>query len=567
MRKVKKIVMLLAVMVLSQMFMLSVSARTIHLVNTAANTHLAGESLVTEGDYAVISTNQYTSLNAKLSALPTNFTYYANNAYRLSPVSVIKSLNGFSVNANVGKTGSGTVDLWNGNTWTERINIVVRNPVSSYPNGEVKGNNTYYKQTKKSDELWLYTNQSHSFNKNDQSSSIWVSQWFKNMSETDTYVWDDNGANNFTFLNKNGSVTGLVTGSKAGDFKLCCHTYQYNDGHYWGTIHCWDWWTVHLTQQPYLSATTVAGNDISSLVISNKTKEAKIKIKNNYIVSDDIKKKIYIKPSSEDYLDIDEDDGVYTIRAKDGFDSKKTAYVSMSLTVGSGDGVSNHNGTQVIIKELPVKLQEQSTEASKDNTGTQNNQKDKQKNPQNSGQGSGTAGTGIKKPKLSAKSTVQGVKLTVSTPYRCTAVIYRKTSEKGKFKKIKTLPAGKVSYLDQKARVGKKSFYRCRIKVNGKYSSFSPTIKAKAKFGKARIKTVGKIGSTYQIRIKGKKYTGFVLYYGDTKKNTSKLKTIKSKVINTGIPLKGKYLRVKSYKKYGKKIYYGKISKAVKVPF
>ena len=406
MKEFKKFMIIVAAIAISQTSMLSVSARTIHLVNTVAETRNSGGVATQYGDHAVISTNQYTSQNAKLSTLPTNFTYNTNSAYYLSPVSVIKILNGFSISANVGKKGSGTVDLWNGSTFMERINLVVRDPVSSYPDGQLKGNNTYYEQTGKADELWLYTNQSHRFDEDNQLNGVWVSQWFKNMSETDAYSWDDNGANNFSFSSKNTSVTNITTGSKAGDFKLRCHTYQYNDGEKWGTIHCWDWWTIHLTEQPYLSATTAAGDDLSVLAISSKTREAKIKIKNNHIVSDDIEKDIYVKPSSEDYLEVSEDDGVYTIRAKNGFDAKKTAYVSMSLTVYSGDNVSNHNGTQVIIKELPVRLYEEDTETKREDA---SNQKDKQKGGQEDD-------TSIKTPKLSAKSTARGVNLTVSTP-------------------------------------------------------------------------------------------------------------------------------------------------------
>lgn len=525
-----------------------VGARTIKLLNGVAQVdNVQGYK---HGDACILSTNQFTTANCKLSAVPLDFINDTTAFYTVSPVDAIKRLNGLSVTTKIGTVGAGNITVrWNNNgiVSTENIRVEIRPMVTAFSATSRRGNNTFYEQTEKPQDVWMYTNQNHSFNEDDQLSSVWLSQWFNNGKYVDECNWTDNGANNFKYSKQKELVTAIYSGDKAGDFKLSCHAYQYNDGKKWKTIHVVDNdWTVHVTKQPYLSPTNTAGNELSKINIPLSSKKVSIKIKNHNVVSEDITREVYIKPASEDYLEVEENDGAYVIRAKKGFDTKKTAYVSLALTVNSGDPVSEMNGPQKIIKDIPVRLSNEGN----DGTGKVGEEND----------------IGIKTPGLKAKSTKKGVELTVTTPYKAVTEIYKKTSKKGKYKKIKTLKAGVVKYTDKKATVGKKSSYRCRTKINKLYSLYSPTIKAKAKFTAPKLKAIGKVNGKYVVKLKGKKYTGYTLYIGKSKKKVKKkVQSSKKKTITTKKKLKGRYIKVRSYKKYGKKKYYSKATKVIKV--
>lgn len=148
-------------------------------------------------------------------------------------------------------------------------------------------------------------------------------------------------------------------------------------------------------------------------------------------------------------------------------------------------------------------------------------------------------------------------------------IVYRAGSEKGKYKKIATVPGAKtVSFTDKALKTGKTYYYKVRTykTVSGKkwYGKYSAVVSAKPELTKTKIVSV-KNSASRAVNIKWKKVKdadGYVIYRS-AKKDTSYKKVKKiakgGTVSFTDQKLKkGKtyYYKIKTYKTVkGKKIY------------
>ncbi len=159
--------------------------------------------------------------------------------------------------------------------------------------------------------------------------------------------------------------------------------------------------------------------------------------------------------------------------------------------------------------------------------------------------------------------------------------IYRSTSAKGKFKKVKVNKSGKkTTYSDSKAKFGKTYYYKVRsyenvkVKVKGKtkrkkeYSPWSKVFAAKKKLGKVSVKSA-KCASEKTAKVAWKKTKGAQGYevYRSESLNGSYVRagTVKggSKTSYTAKKLKPGikyYFKVRAYRKSGSKKHYSEFS-------
>lgn len=163
--------------------------------------------------------------------------------------------------------------------------------------------------------------------------------------------------------------------------------------------------------------------------------------------------------------------------------------------------------------------------------------------------------------------------------------IYRSTSAKGKYKKVKTNTSGsKVSYSDTKAKFNKTYYYKVRayqkvkVKVNGKkktktiYSPWSTVLSGKKKLGASTVKSAKCVSRT-SAKVTWKKVTGaqgYYIYKCETKNGTytyagtakgSGKTSCTVKKLKSGVQY---YFKVRAYRKSGSKKCYGAFSAAKK---
>lgn len=159
--------------------------------------------------------------------------------------------------------------------------------------------------------------------------------------------------------------------------------------------------------------------------------------------------------------------------------------------------------------------------------------------------------------------------------------VYRSTSPKSKFKKVKTYTsASKISYSDTKAKFNKTYYYKVRayqkIKVKGKtkilYSPWSTVVSAKKKLGATTIKSAKCVSAT-SAKVTWKKTTGasgYEIYKCETKNGTytyAGTATGGSKTSCTVKKLKAGvkyYFKVRAYRKSGSNKCYGAFSSVKK---
>ncbi len=167
-------------------------------------------------------------------------------------------------------------------------------------------------------------------------------------------------------------------------------------------------------------------------------------------------------------------------------------------------------------------------------------------------------------------------------------VVYRSTSAKGKFKKVKTYKSGsKTSYSDTKAKFGKTYYYKVRayrnvkVKVKKKtktkqeYGSWSAVVKAGKKLGAVTVKSA-KCASETSAKITWKRVSGaqgYEIYKCKTKDGNyvraGKVSgggrlSYTAKKLKMGVTY---YFKVKAYRKAGSKKHYGALSAAKKETF
>ena len=174
---------------------------------------------------------------------------------------------------------------------------------------------------------------------------------------------------------------------------------------------------------------------------------------------------------------------------------------------------------------------------------------------------------GLEKPIITSAK-FNGKKITVtwnSVPDAESYTVYKKV--KGSYKKYKELKT--TSFKDKKVKPGVTYYYKVKANHSESECDSAKTddIKIKAKLKTPKIKKIKKHGSSYRVTIKGKKYTGFEIYYGKKKNAKGFIGSAKAKTVSIFPTLKKKkayYFRVRSYVKVGKKIKKSSWSKAYK---
>lgn len=153
-------------------------------------------------------------------------------------------------------------------------------------------------------------------------------------------------------------------------------------------------------------------------------------------------------------------------------------------------------------------------------------------------------------------------------------VIYRAASEKGSYKKIKTITDNKtVSYSDTGVTTGTKYFYKIRSYAKAgkstKYGSYSNILMASTRLTKP---TVTSVSASSSIKLKWKKSSnaaGYKIYRADS--YSGKYKIIKTITKNSTVNYTDKnvalgkvyYYKVRAYAKFGKTTKYSSYSAVV----
>lgn len=153
-------------------------------------------------------------------------------------------------------------------------------------------------------------------------------------------------------------------------------------------------------------------------------------------------------------------------------------------------------------------------------------------------------------------------------------VIYRAASEKGSYKRIKTITGNKtVSYSDAGVTTGTKYFYKVRSYAKAgkstKYGSYSNILMASTRLTKP---TVTSVSASSSIRLKWKKSSnaaGYKIYRADS--YSGKYKAIKTITKNSTVSYTDKsvtlgkvyYYKVRAYAKFGKTTKYSSYSAVV----
>lgn len=147
----------------------------------------------------------------------------------------------------------------------------------------------------------------------------------------------------------------------------------------------------------------------------------------------------------------------------------------------------------------------------------------------------------------------------VSTAQKYT--VYRSTKKDSGYKK--TADVSSCSYTDKKCKAGKTYYYKVSA-TSGKESPLSSAAKVKLMAApKIKVSVKGKTATVSWKKIKGVK--GYKVYISNKKKGKYKQAADikKAKKVKCTIKLAGKktcYIKVRAYKKNGKKIVYGKYS-------
>lgn len=144
--------------------------------------------------------------------------------------------------------------------------------------------------------------------------------------------------------------------------------------------------------------------------------------------------------------------------------------------------------------------------------------------------------------------------------------IYRSTDKNGSYDLIGE--SSSSFFNDKTAKYNTKYYYKISVVPKCSYkceSLLSEPVSFCLKIEKPKIKSVKKHGAGYRIKIKGKKYNGFVIYIGKKKNPKKAVAVIKGK--NATIYLKKKkkyYIRCRAYAKVGNKNIYSSYSKSKK---
>ncbi len=145
--------------------------------------------------------------------------------------------------------------------------------------------------------------------------------------------------------------------------------------------------------------------------------------------------------------------------------------------------------------------------------------------------------------------------------------IYRsKYSNKG-FVKIATTEEN--YYSDTSAKYNKAYYYKiCAVSPKGYKSAFSLVKYMKHIIKSPSIKSVKRVKDGFKISIKGDKYDGFAVYIGKNKKPKKFVTLLSGKKANIYYHFKKKkkyYVRIRAYKKNGKKFTYSAYSKVKRI--
>ena len=235
--------------------------------------------------------------------------------------------------------------------------------------------------------------------------------------------------------------------------------------------------------------------------------------------------------------------GRYKLSTTKDFISGKRAYVHIEATIYSGnnigDEVSKNNGDYIIRsgKLLIAYKGDHVVYNPNDNS--------------------------INAPKLKIRNKKKGIKISWSKVENAVGYkLYRKVGKKGDWNLLSS--SNKLSYFDKKVKYKKKYTYKIAA-YNNAVTGIDSMKTIKRRLLKPRIKKITKSSGGYRITIKGAKYSGYIIYSGKNKKTKNKIAMINSK--NGTIFLKKgiNYIRVRSYKKIGRKYIYSKLSKVKKI--
>lgn len=148
--------------------------------------------------------------------------------------------------------------------------------------------------------------------------------------------------------------------------------------------------------------------------------------------------------------------------------------------------------------------------------------------------------------------------------------IYRSVSEKGSYQKIATVKGRKsTSYTDHTVKPDQKYYYRVRAYSTRKNVKAAYSKGIWIKTGKGQVKNIhlSRADGSY-VRVIWKKVpgvTGYKIYSSKTQNGTYKLvKTTQTSSVKLEGIKKNDYVKIRFYKKIGKKVYYGKYSNPVK---
>ncbi len=140
--------------------------------------------------------------------------------------------------------------------------------------------------------------------------------------------------------------------------------------------------------------------------------------------------------------------------------------------------------------------------------------------------------------------------------------LYRKEGS-GSYKKIKTLSAGKTSYLDRNVKQGKEYTYTVKAVRNSKVSAGSNRKKTVRLKQPAKLRLVGKTGGRLVVKWKKQgKVSGYQIRYVTGKKNHKKKETITvtgsgRRVVLRGLQSHKTYkVKVRAWKKKGNQTFY-----------